>query len=85
MTKALKTVALCALVATVGAVSADAAVRKGKRVRAACESDYASLCSQYDPNSSAVARCFEANRNRLSNGCIRALIDAGDVPRRFLR
>lgn len=56
-----------------------------KKVRNACGFDYQDFCSQYDPNSSAVRRCFESNRKSLSKGCIRALVDAGEVPSKYLK
>lgn len=56
-----------------------------KRVRNACGLDYQDYCSQYDPNSSAARRCFESNRRSLSKGCIRALVDAGEVPAKYLK
>jgi hypothetical protein len=62
--------------------AADAYSRK---VRNACSSDYASLCSQYKQGSSQLRRCFESNRKVLSQECISALVDAGEVPARYLR
>lgn len=79
---ALKVAGLAAMMASLSLTAADAA---GKRVRKACEGDYDTFCSQYDPASSQVQRCFESNRKNLSKGCIRALVDAGEVPARYLK
>jgi hypothetical protein len=62
--------------------AADAYSRK---VRNACSADYASLCSQYKQGSTKLRRCFESNRKVLSEECISALVDAGEVPARYLR
>jgi hypothetical protein len=56
-----------------------------KRVRDACAADYTSLCSQYPKGSTKLRRCFESNRKVLSSDCISALVDAGEVPARYLR
>jgi hypothetical protein len=56
-----------------------------ENVRKACAADYTSLCSQYPKGSTKLRRCFESNRKVLSNDCISALVDAGEVPARYLR
>ena len=53
-------------------------------VTAQCSSDYQNYCSQHPLGSSALRYCFEANRNSLSQQCINALVDAGEVPRKYL-
>ena len=54
------------------------------RVTQSCGSDYQAFCSQHAPESSALRYCFEASRNKLSQQCINALVDAGEVPRKYL-
>lgn len=54
-----------------GAVSA--------RVKMACAGDYFSYCSQHSPTSPAVRQCMRANGLKLSNGCVSALVAAGEV------
>lgn len=80
-----KTLGIAALALAVVGISATGALALNKRVRKACGLDYQDFCSQYHPESSAVRRCFESNRRSLSKGCIRALVDAGEVPRKYLR
>lgn len=63
--------------------SATAASAYSRKVENACAGDYQSYCSQYAPHTPAVRRCFESNRKSLSRGCINALVDAGQVPRRY--
>ena len=82
---AFKALKIASLTAAIVAVSAMGASAGGKRVRAACEGDYYTFCSQYDPDSNQVARCFESNHKHLSKGCIRALVDAGEVPAKYLK
>lgn len=54
------------------------------RVQSSCTSDYISFCSRHDPDSPALRYCMESNRNKLSQQCINALVDAGEVPRKYL-
>jgi hypothetical protein len=82
---AYRALSIAALAVAAVAVSVSGASAGGKRVRAACENDYYSFCSQYDPDSNQVSRCFESNRKNLSRGCIRALVDAGEVPAKYLK
>lgn len=85
MRKSTITLVAAAVVAGVCAGGASSAHALSKRVRNACGLDYQDFCAQYHPGSSAVRRCFESNRRSLSKGCIRALVDAGEVPRKYLR
>jgi hypothetical protein len=55
------------------------------KVRQACAGDYQSFCSQYSPDSTELRRCFESNRKGLTHFCVTALIDAGEVPARYLK
>lgn len=56
-----------------------------RKVKDACSSDYSSLCGKYKQGSSELRRCFESNRRVLSRDCIEALVNAGEVPARYLR
>ena len=73
-------VAFVALAATAGGAAA-----LSKSVKKACGLDYQDFCAQYDPDSAAARACFESNRRSLSKGCVRALVDAGEVPRKYLK
>lgn len=55
------------------------------KVRNACAGDYQNFCSQYHPDSAQLRRCFESNRKSLSQYCISALVDAGEVPKKYLK
>ncbi len=55
------------------------------KVRQACAGDYQNYCSQYSPDSAELRRCIEANRKGLTQTCVTALIDAGEVPAKYLK
>jgi hypothetical protein len=61
------------LIATTQAIAVD------DRVQAACERDYSTYCSQYDPDGEDVRRCMRANGSKLADPCIEALIVAGEL------
>ena len=52
------------------------------RVSSACASDYLTYCSQHDPDGPGTRRCMRANGLRLSQGCVNALVAAGEVSKR---
>lgn len=49
-----------------------------------CVDDYLAYCKQHAPEGSEVRYCMEAHRNQLSKQCIKALVDAGEVPKKYL-
>ena len=55
------------------------------KVNDACAGDYQNFCAQYMPDSTELRRCFESNRKGLSRICVSALINAGEVPARYLK
>jgi len=55
------------------------------KVRQSCAGDYQNFCSQYAPDSAELRRCFESNRKGLTRICVTALVDAGEVPARYLK
>ena len=46
-----------------------------------CASDYYAYCSMHTAGSPGCHACMRANRPRLSNSCVSALIDDGVMPR----
>jgi hypothetical protein len=54
-------------------------------VRIACTADAKRLCPAYRLGSNEMRNCMEAKARLLSRGCVRALEDAGMVPRNMLR
>lgn len=75
-------VCLTALVMTslsAGAVS--------QRVKDACRNDYYRHCPSYAIGSPQLRTCMTkaGKRKQLTRKCLRALIDTGEVPRKYLR
>lgn len=52
-----------------------------KRVKNACEADARKLCPREKANTPELNYCMEAKGRQLSRNCIRALEDAGTIPR----
>ncbi len=77
----VKTLAIMAIVAPATAHAAS----YSKEVRKSCAGDYQNFCSQYAPDTPQLRSCFESNRKGLSKFCINALIDAGEVPAKYLK
>jgi hypothetical protein len=63
-------------------LSVSAAGAVDSRVRDACAGDYLSYCSQHDPDGRAVRTCMRANGSKLSQGCLNALVAAGEVSKK---
>ena len=66
------------------AAAAGAAQAYGDQVVQNCTEDYLAYCKQHMPESTEVRYCMEAHRNELSKRCVQALMDAGEVPRKYL-
>lgn len=49
------------------------------RVKLACAADYYSNCSANSPDSPATRQCMRNVGERLSRGCVDALVSAGEV------
>mgnify|MGYP003383716368 CR=1 FL=1 len=71
--------------AAVTSLSATSAFAFSEKVKKACAGDYQTYCNQYLPNSAQLRRCFESNRKGLTKFCVTALIDAGEVPAKYLK
>jgi hypothetical protein len=58
-----------------------------KKVENACRADYNTHCPAYKVGSAALRNCIElaGKRGNLSRGCFDALVDAGLVPRKYLK
>ncbi|MGH1418481.1 MAG: hypothetical protein ACRBCJ_06455 [Hyphomicrobiaceae bacterium] len=56
-----------------------------EKVERNCKRDYKRFCSKYSIGTTSLRKCMESNGRRLSRKCKRALVDAGQVPRRYLR
>jgi hypothetical protein len=74
----------CAALA-LAALPAVGAPKYSNKVRSACADDYLQFCPQYDEGSPKLKACMRSQGKRLSPNCIRALVDAGTIPRSALR
>ena len=79
------TLTLAALTAGLALLTGTGAEAFSPKVRKACAGDYQNFCAQYVPESNEVRRCFESNRKGLSQICVSALVDAGEVPAKYLK
>lgn len=66
-------------------LTASAAEAHSDKVKKACAGDYQNFCSQYAPDTAQLRRCFESNRKGLTQICVSALVDAGEVPAKYLK
>jgi len=62
-----------------------AAFASSERVQEACKGDYLSFCSEHPVGSTGMRRCMEANGKNLSKRCVNALVDTGEIPRKYKR
>lgn len=83
-TKSLKAFMIAA--AVTGMLTVEAAAYS-KKVENACRGDYHAHCPAYKVGSAALRSCIElaGKRGNLSKGCFDALVDAGMVPRKYLK
>ncbi len=75
----IRTIVAAALALGTLAVSVNEASATSLAVKMACASDYYAHCSQYTPDSPGVRKCMRAVGRNLSQGCISALVAAGEV------
>jgi len=50
-----------------------------KAVQQACAADYKAHCGEYGIDSSALRACMDRAGQKLSQGCVRALVAGGQV------
>ena len=48
-------------------------------VQSACASDYKTHCGDYGLDTSALRACMDRAGQKLSHGCVRALVSSGEV------
>ena len=80
-------VAIAALVGT-GAVllgSSPGVQAYSPKVESACRDDYFRLCPGYPVGSASLRLCMESKSKQMSQSCVTALINAGEVDRRRIK
>lgn len=85
MTKFGTTLAVAVMAAAFALLSGTGAEAHSDKVKKACAGDYQNFCSQYAPETAQLRACFESNRKGLTKICISALVDAGEVPAKYLK
>lgn len=58
-----------------------------ERVKNACKNDYLRFCPNYEVGTPSLRSCMSqaGKTGALTPRCVRALIDAGEVPRKYLK
>jgi hypothetical protein len=49
-----------------------------------CTEDYFNFCSAHSPDSPELSTCMEAHRTQISKQCVKALLETGTVPKKYL-
>jgi hypothetical protein len=60
-------------------ISVPAVAAVTERVKQNCRGDYQHYCSQYAVGSEALRACMSRSIKKVSNMCVRALVDAGEM------
>jgi len=68
-----------ALVIAGFAIAPSRAFAVSAAVEEACAGDYLAHCDKYDPNSAQGRACMDTNGKKLSQRCVDALVQAGEV------
>jgi hypothetical protein len=50
-----------------------------KAVQKNCNADYKKYCGEYGIESAALRSCMDRNGKNLSNACVKALVQSGEV------
>ncbi len=50
-----------------------------KAVQKNCNADYKKYCGEYGLESAALRSCMDRNGKNLSNACVKALVQSGEV------
>lgn len=79
------TLAVAGVIAVLGPWPVHTARAVSADVENACREDYFRHCAAYSVGSPALRICMESKSKQLSQSCIRALIDAGEVDRSRLK
>jgi len=75
----IKSVRIALAVAVTTALLGTQAFAYSDAVTSACTGDYLAYCGDYDENSAKGRQCMRSIGSKLSQGCINALVAAGEV------
>jgi hypothetical protein len=82
---ALVRVSTVAAFAIVGSALVTPASAYSDRVQNNCKGDYLTFCSSHAIGSTGMRQCMESNGKDLSPRCVSALVDAGQIPKKYVR
>lgn len=78
-----RSTATAVMVLAVLGLSSAPSLAVSAKIRSACAGDYQTFCPSYDPDSAKARQCMRQVGKRLSQHCIDALADAGEIPRSY--
>lgn len=81
----MKISTLSAAVAVATLLAAGHAAAYSEDVQKKCQGDYLKLCSEHTPGSTGMRKCMEEKGKQLSDQCVNALVDAGEIPKNLRR
>ncbi len=55
------------------------------RVQNNCKGDYLTFCSAHAIGSTGMRQCMESNGKNLSPKCVSALVDSGQIPKKYVK
>ena len=64
-------------------VAAGDATAYTARVRSACKTDFYKFCPSYKPDSPQLRECMRSAGGNISNRCLDALADSGEISRKY--
>lgn len=64
-------------------LTAGAANAYSSRVKSACRSDFYRFCPSYKLDSPQLRSCMRSAGGNISQRCLDALADAGEIPRKY--
>jgi hypothetical protein len=64
-------------------VAAGDATAYTARVRSACKTDFYKFCPSYKPDSPQLRECMRSAGGNISNRCLDALGDSGEISRKY--
>lgn len=83
MQKGIKLSLLTLMIAAISATIAEAVITQ--RVKDACRSEYYAYCSAHAVPSAGLTSCMRNVQDRLSQGCLKELVAAGEVSKAEIR
>lgn len=75
-------VAIVSFLAGAAQVGAADASAYSEAVRKHCRADYKRYCGEYGLETNALRNCMDRHGDKLSDACVRALVQSGEVSQR---